>query len=207
MDEWQARDIVTESRQRQTTTCVTPDGAAWLASASAFPRGVQALWADRPTAPSVLPCGTLFDVVNLPALFGRRVLEELWATGPGSGPVAVHRCRVLLLVAPGTAQRLPALLDWEEWGASVPPMLCHGTGDAVTVPPLCPPEPDLAGEGCTEGAASRWVVAPDSRKPWLPGADHLLWACLRAARAEGRAAACPAARKPVSPLVSAPKGV
>ena len=71
---------------------VTPEGAAWLASASAFPRSVHALWSARPTAPSVLPCGTAFDAVNVPALFGRRVLEQLWTVGPGSGP-AVFSCQ------------------------------------------------------------------------------------------------------------------
>jgi hypothetical protein len=196
MDEWHAPDIMTESRRREHTAYVTADGAAWLASASAFPRSVAALWSARPTAPSVLPCGTAFDVVNLPALFGRRVLEQMWASGPGSGPVAVHRGRVLLLVAPGTAQRLPSLLYWEEWGASVPPMLCHGAGDAVTVPPLYAPEPSGAGETYADGTASRWVVAPDTRHPWLPGADHLLWACVRAARRDPR--------KTVPGLVSTP---
>lgn len=183
---------VTEAERRRHTAYVTPEGAAWLASASAFPRSVEALWSARPGAPSVLPCGTAFDVVNLTPLFGRRVLEQLWAAGPGSGPVAVHRGRVLLLVAPGTAQRLPALLGWEEWARAVPPMLCHGAGDAVTVPPLYaagpPPHPDAG--------PSRWVVAPDTRHPWLPGPDVLLWACVRAAR--------PTPPKSVPALVSAP---
>jgi hypothetical protein len=182
-----------EIRQRRHTAAhITPEGAAWLASASAFPHSVEALWAAHPAAPSVLPCGTAFDVVNLPALFGRRVLEQLWATGPGSGPVAVHRGRVLLLVAPGTAQRLPALLAWEEWASAAPPMLCHGAGDAVTVPPLRGPGTG----GDAESAGSRWVVAPDTRAPWLPGADVLLWACVRAVRE--------APAKTVPPLVSAP---
>jgi hypothetical protein len=198
MDEWHALNIsiITEAQRRQHTSFVTSDGAAWLASASAFPRSVEALWSARPTAPSVLPCGTVFDVVNLPALFGRRVLEQLWSAGPGSGPVAVHRGRVLLLVAPGTAQRLPSLMAWEEWGAAMPPMLCHGAGDAVTVPPLYAPEPYPAGEACAEGPVSRWVVAPDTRHPWLPGADHLLWACVRAARVGPPAAVPPAAGGP-----------
>ncbi|MEE4542142.1 bifunctional DNA primase/polymerase [Streptomyces sp. V4-01] len=191
MDEWHAVDIVTEALRRQHTAYVTPEGAAWLASASAFPRSVEALWSARPTAPGVLPCGTAFDVVNAPALFGRRVLERLWGSGPGSGPVAVHRGRVLLFVAPGAAHRLPSLLAWEEWAAAVPPLLCHGAGDAVTVPPLYGAAPD----GDCE-TASRWVVAPDTRHPWLPGVDVLLWACVRAAR--------DAARKQVPSQVSAP---
>jgi hypothetical protein len=100
------------------------------------------------------------------------MLDLLWAEGPGSGPVAVHRGRMLLFAACGTAGRLPALLRWEEWGARTPAPLCHGVGDQVTVPPLAAvPGP------------SRWLVAPDTRKPWLPGPEALLWAFVRAARA------------------------
>jgi hypothetical protein len=211
MDEWHGSTsvvgIVTEAQRRQHTASVTPEGAAWLASASAFPRSVEALWSARPCAPSVLPCGRAFDVVNLTPLFGRRVLEQLWAEGPGSGPAAVHRGRVLLLVAPGTAQRLPALLRWEEWARDVPPMLCHGAGDAVTVPALYEAPWDVSweapwGERREEqreaAGISRWLVAPDTRHPWLPGADVLLWACLRAVRADRPAMPAGAAGAPGS---------
>ncbi|WP_307667866.1 bifunctional DNA primase/polymerase [Streptomyces sp. V2I9] len=169
---------------------VTAAGAAWLAGATPCPRSTLAQWEERPTAPAVLPCGSAFDVVNVPALFGRRMLERLWAEGPGSGPVATHRGRMLLFAAPGTAQRLPSLLSWEEWGTggsessegtdetgeqggTMPPLLCHGTGDAVTVPPLTCASPD---------GGPRWLVAPDTRTPWLPGPDVLLWACVRVRR-------------------------
>ena len=173
---------------------VTADGAAWLASATPYPRSTLALWRERPDAPVVLPCGTAFDVVNAPAIFGRRMLDRLWEEGPGSGPVAVHRGRVLLFCAPGTAHRLPALLEWEEWSArgrqdgggrtgGVPPLLCHGTGDVVTVPALVPPSGTTARGGADGGrSASRWLVAPDTRLPWLPGPEVLLWAAVRAAR-------------------------
>ncbi|MGW3951456.1 bifunctional DNA primase/polymerase [Streptomyces sp. NPDC004752] len=165
------------------TRKVTVDGAAWLASAETYPRSALALWEERPDAPLVLPCGTAFDVVNAPAIFGRRMLDRLWAEGPGSGPVAVFRGRVLLFAAPGTAQRLPSLLAWEEWGlrdrtCGVPPLLCHGTGDAVTVPG--PHAPDGVGSAARDG--SRWLVAPDTRHPWLPGPEVVLWAAVRAAR-------------------------
>lgn len=56
------------------------------------------------------------------------MLDRLWSEGPGSGPVATHRGRMLLFTAPGTAQRLPSLLHWEEWGHAVPPLLYHGAG-------------------------------------------------------------------------------
>lgn len=173
---------------------VTVEGAAWLASAGTYPRSTLTLWEERPTAPVVLPCGTVFDVVSVPALFGRRMLDRLWAEGPGSGPVAVYRGRVLLFAAPGTAHRLPTLLEWEEWGSpgrtgAVPPLLCHGTGDAVTVPAVLAPEDSGGTDGSATSATpgvtrlgSRWLVAPDTRRPWLPGPDVLLWAAVRAAR-------------------------
>ncbi|MDX3310782.1 bifunctional DNA primase/polymerase [Streptomyces sp. NPDC054884] len=170
---------------------VTPDGAAWLASAGTYPRSTLAFWEERPHAPVVLPCGAVFDVVSAPAVFGRLMLDRLWGEGAGSGPVAAFRGRTLLFAAPGTAQRLPSLLEWEEWGvegrrdgraATVPPLLCHGTGDAVTVPALVPSDP---------GCGTRWVVAPDTRHPWLPGPEILLWAAVRAARSAVRISISP----------------
>jgi hypothetical protein len=155
---------------------LTAAGAAWLASASAFPRSVYALWSARPERPTVLPCGTAFDVIGLPVVFGRRVLERLWQAGPGSGPVAVARGHLLLLSRPGTAQRLPALLRWEEWRSAVPPLICLGNGDTVTLPPPYPSAPPTAPD------TPRWLVAPDSRHPHLPAPAALLWSLLHTAR-------------------------
>ncbi|MCA6095603.1 hypothetical protein LE181_26015 [Streptomyces sp. SCA3-4] len=173
-------------RHRPTAAGVTPAGADWLASASRFPASVHALWAGSAQATAVLPCGTVFDVIGAPTLFGRRILDQLWSpAGPGSGPVAAHRGILLLFAAPGTAQRLPALLSWEEWGqgagsgGAMPQLLSYGPGDAVTVPPLLP-QPE---ESEPAPATARWLVAPETRRPWLPAADALLWACVRAARA------------------------
>ncbi|MER5177037.1 bifunctional DNA primase/polymerase [Streptomyces sp. NPDC002896] len=158
---------------------VTSEGASWLASAGSDPRSTLALWRERPGVPIVVPCGTAFDVVNVPAVFGRRMLDRLWDEGAGSGPVAAYRGRMLLFAAPGTAQRLPSLLAWEEWAGrcrGVPPLLCHGRGDAVTVPALVPGPTASARLDC------RWLVAPDTRRPWLPGPEVVLWAVVRAVR-------------------------
>lgn len=165
----------------QSVEYVTVAGEAWLASASEYPRSMRALWESRPWAPAVLPCGRAFDVISMPAVFGRKVLDELWASGPGCGPVASFRGRTLLFVQPGAAPRLRSLLAWEEWAREVPPLLCHGQGDAVTVPPMqrMVDAPDSPGTG-----AGRWIVAPDSTEPWLPGAAVVLWASVRAARGD-----------------------
>jgi hypothetical protein len=176
---------------------VTAEGAAWLASAGTYPRGTPAHWRERPEAPMVLPCGSAFDVVSVTAMFGRRILDRLWEEGPGSGPVAEYRGRTLLFAAPGTAQRLPSLLHWEEWGdrgredgraGAIPPLLCHGPGDAVTLPALS--AADRPGP-----SGSRWLVAPDTRHPWLPGPEIVLWAAVRAARAAVRISIFPPAEQ------------
>ncbi|GAA3162218.1 bifunctional DNA primase/polymerase [Streptomyces virens] len=202
---------MSSTRNASDVSGVTPDGAAWLASAGTYPRSTLSLWGERPDAPVVLPCGVVFDVVSAPAIFGRRMLDRMWAEGPGSGPVAEFRGRMLLFAAPGTAQRLPALMEWEEWAGQgrdreragrtggVPPLLCHGTGDAVTVPAACPAaSPALSSAGApteTGGSApaARWLVAPDTRHPWLPGPEVLLWAAVRAAREAVRISISPPA--------------
>jgi hypothetical protein len=138
--------------------CVTAAGAEWLASASALPASVHALWRHRPGSPRLLPCGIAFDVVSAPPIPGRRLLDHLWSAGPGTGPVALHDGRVLIFTAPGTAGRIATLLTWEECrqhaglralpgrsqpeapagAGTFPFLLCHGLGDYVTVPPLRP---------------------------------------------------------------------
>lgn len=157
----------------------TPAGIDWLASASAFPRSVRALWSLHPGRAVELPCGTVFDVVSAPAMFGRRLLNALCRAGHGGGPVAVHRGRLLLFAAPGTAGRLPTLLRWEEWsgsGARIPALLCHGTGDVVRVPAP-------GGGGTARHGGGRWVTAPSLRRPALPGPEVLLWGAVRASHA------------------------
>ncbi|MEU3960604.1 hypothetical protein AB0F42_12395 [Streptomyces buecherae] len=105
------------------------------------------------------------------------MVDRLWCEGPGSGPVAVQRGRVLLFTRPGVAQRLPSLLTWEEWGAGVvPPLLCHGAGDAVTIPPLRAPAP--AGFGGAPEAADPFTGPflarhPVAGEPRVPGPGPL----------------------------------
>lgn len=159
----------------------TAAGVDWLAAADPDPGRLLELWTRQPHRHRELPCGVEFDVVSAPGVFGRRLLEQLWRGGPGSGPVVAHRGRLLLLAAPGTAARLPTLLRWEEWnrGARIPPLLCHGGGDVVTLP---------SPSGTGPAAGAQWLVAPVARHPWLPGAEVLLWGSVRACRS-GRPAA------------------
>ncbi|MBW1598671.1 hypothetical protein [Streptomyces sp. JJ38] len=168
-------DLATPHSSTDAHAAAGPD---WPAAASPFPRSVRALWAAFPERAQPLPCGTVFDAVSAPAVFGRRMAEQL----AGAGPVAVQQGRVLFLAAPGTARRLPALLRWEEWQGRhdverIPPLLGYGPGDVVPVP-----APPLPGEGAG-AAGSRWLVPPTPHGGRLPGPRDLLWAAVRAVRA------------------------
>ncbi|WP_240658157.1 bifunctional DNA primase/polymerase, partial [Streptomyces populi] len=148
---------------------VTSEGAAWLASAGTYPRSTLTLWRERPDAPVVLLCGSAFDVVSTSALFGRRMLDRLWDEGPGSGPVAAYRGRILLFAAPGTAQRLPSLMEWEEWGAGPSARredtAGHTGPEAVAVPGTVAGQGPLMGPGALVGPGA--VAGPEA--PAGPG--------------------------------------
>ncbi|MBV7695937.1 SCO3374 family protein [Streptomyces sp. TRM70350] len=69
-------------------------------------------WPTVPGTPLHLSVGARFDVLDVPAEAGLAGLRHL-VTG---SPVAVQGDRMRLLVAPGSAEELPGVLDWLEWG-------------------------------------------------------------------------------------------
>ncbi|MFB9466956.1 SCO3374 family protein [Streptomyces cinereospinus] len=69
-------------------------------------------WPTLPGTPLHLSVGSRFDVLDVPAEAGLAGLRHL---APAS-PVAVQGDRMRLLVAPGSAEELPGVLDWLEWG-------------------------------------------------------------------------------------------
>lgn len=73
-------------------------------------------WRTVPGEPLRLVTGLRFDVLDVPVEAGA---AALWRLGPDS-PVAVRGDRMRLLVAAGSAEELPGLLDWLEWGALAP---------------------------------------------------------------------------------------
>jgi len=115
-----------------------------------------------------------FDVLDVPAEAGAEALRHL---APGS-PVALRGDRMELLVAAGSAEELPGLLEWLHWGAVTLDLRALGAGDALRapLPPGGPPSP--AGSrpeclprghsgslserlsGCLEGAAV-WLRPPE----------------------------------------------
>jgi len=101
-------------------------------------------------APVRLRTGVRFDVLDVPAGAGRAALRHL---APAS-PVALRADRMWLLVAEGSAEELPGLLDWLEWGALALDLTAIGAGGSVEAPP--PPDPGVP-------------VSPDPGAPASPG--------------------------------------
>ncbi|MET7456143.1 SCO3374 family protein [Streptomyces sp. NPDC005574] len=89
--------------------------------------------------PLRLRTGVRFDVLDLPAEAGRAALRHL---APDS-PVAVRGDRMRLLVAAGSAEELPGVLAWLEWGALPLDLTALGEGGLMDAP--APPATGRAG--------------------------------------------------------------
>lgn len=128
-------------------------------------------WPTAGSDPVELLTGVAFDVIELPAVAGSAMLRRV----PRTGPVAVEGAWMRLLVAPGSADELPGLLDWLEWGGVALDLGAIGAGGRITAP--CPSRsgpPPLAagapGERCPQEAAV-WLRPPDPKgevEPTLP---------------------------------------
>ncbi|CAM5643181.1 hypothetical protein GCM10010329_67390 [Streptomyces spiroverticillatus] len=122
-------------------------------------RALLALWYEEelgwatvhaPGEPVLLPTGRHFDVLELPAEAGYAVLRRI---GP-TGPVALLGRRMRLLVAAGSADEVPSLLDWLEWGSVALDLRATGTGGLIAAP--APPGFDAP---AADGAAV-WLRPP-----------------------------------------------
>ncbi|MEU2119766.1 SCO3374 family protein [Streptomyces sp. NPDC016459] len=108
-------------------------------------------WATVAGPPVQLVTGLRFDVLDLPAPAGRGVLRRL---GPATGPVALLGRRMLVLVAAGSAEELPGLLDWLEWGGIALDLAVLGADGRMPAPL----PPGWCGSGTPGGAV--WLRAP-----------------------------------------------
>ncbi|MFF0385521.1 SCO3374 family protein [Streptomyces sp. NPDC004286] len=140
-----------------------PSGPAPEAAARHWYESVLG-WATAPGAPLRLVTGVRFDVLDVPAEAGAAGLRHL---APDS-PVALMGGRMRLLVAAGSAEELPGLLDWLEWGALALDLRALGAGGLTEAP--APPVRALGaavprpGAGALQGAAV-WLRPPE------PGRD------------------------------------
>ncbi|MFI6941148.1 SCO3374 family protein [Streptomyces sp. NPDC050418] len=128
-------------------------------------------WAVAPGAPVRLRTGLRFDVLEMPAAAGHAVCARIGARG--TGPVALHGATMRFLVAAGSADELPGLLDWLEWGSLALDLRAVGTG-GLTAAPL-PPAMPLSAVPDPRGAAV-WLRPPEPGcevEPVLPALTAL----------------------------------
>lgn len=135
--------------------------------------GTALRWPTLEGPPPGLATGVRFDVLDLPTRAGAALLRRI---GP-TGPVALGGGRMRLLVAAGSADELPGLLDWLEWGgielgltalgeggvmpAPVPPWWSYGVPDTDAERHAeTPAAPDAVPTGTGQGAAV-WLRPPE----------------------------------------------
>ncbi|WP_200304526.1 SCO3374 family protein [Streptomyces adelaidensis] len=120
-------------------------------------------WATVPGTPVHLITGLRFDVLDVPVEAGIAALRHLGPIpGPGS-PVALHGGRLRLLVAAGSAEEVPGLLEWLDWGGLDLDLTAVGTGGRMAAPP--PPggaggHGGVGPEAASQGAAE-WLRPPE----------------------------------------------
>lgn len=144
-------------------------------------------WATVPGRPLRLLTGVRFDVLDVPAEAGAGALRRL---APGS-PVALWGDRMGLLVAAGSAEEVPGLLDWLEWSAVTLDLRVLGAGGTMAAPraPMAPIAPTASFDGA---AAARAGSVPGAAV-WLrpPGPGREAEASLPALPAVGREGSAP----------------
>ncbi|WP_189880293.1 SCO3374 family protein [Streptomyces bluensis] len=132
-------------------------------------------WATLPGSPVRLSTGVRFDVLDVPAEAGFAALRHL---GPDS-PVALCGGRMALLVAAGSAEELPGLLDWLDWGTLELDLTAVGAGGHVEAPRpwphgaprptprpdrhsgVSPPRPLPRGDRAGSQGAALWLRPPE----------------------------------------------
>ncbi|MFF1507413.1 SCO3374 family protein [Streptomyces sp. NPDC058326] len=125
-------------------------------------------WATVAGPPVRLITGLRFDVLELPAAAGHGVLRRM---GRATGPVALRGHRMRLLVAAGSAEELPGLLDWLEWGGISLDLTVLGADGRMTAP--LPP-----GSGSGAPGTAVWLRAPAPGREVeasLPALRSALW--------------------------------
>ncbi|MGW2096710.1 SCO3374 family protein [Streptomyces olivaceoviridis] len=132
-------------------------------------------WPTVPGRPLRLRTGVRFDVLDVPAEAGAKALRHL---APGS-PVALRGDRMRLLVAAGSAEELPGLLAWLEWGTVALDLRALGAGDTMEAPP--PAESAVVRTGSVRAGVPREPSAQGAAV-WLrpPGPEREVEASLPA---------------------------
>jgi hypothetical protein len=110
------------------------------------------------TAVTILVTGVRFDVLDVPAEAGFEVLDlRRFARATATGPVVLDGRRMRLLVAAGSAEELPGLLDWLEWGEIPLDLTALGAGGWMPAPAV---PWDVRRETAYDRLAPVWLRPP-----------------------------------------------
>ncbi|MFF4404688.1 SCO3374 family protein [Streptomyces sp. NPDC001262] len=112
--------------------------------------------ADGP--PVELLTGVRFDALGLPVDAGLAVLQRL----PPAGPVAFdpRARRVWFLTAAGSADELPGLIEWLEWGGVALDLTAQGSGGRITAPAPAGRGHGVPGGGPGASQEAVWLRPP-----------------------------------------------
>ncbi|MEW2520141.1 bifunctional DNA primase/polymerase [Actinacidiphila alni] len=166
-------------------TCPTPGAHPtrpdWATHASGSAPAVRRMWAKQPRSSVLLPTGRTFDAIDVPEVAGCLALARMERMDLPLGPVlCTPDRRLVFLVLPGAAVKVPDLLRKLGWTPGSLDLVVRGEGEWLVAPPT------RTGRGSVQ-----WARQPTALNRWLPDVEELLsplaYACGRElAAARGR---------------------
>lgn len=125
-------------------------------------------WPVAEGLPPGLVTGVRFDALDVPAEAGFAILGR-FSRPDQLGPVALDGHRIRLLTAAGTAEELPGLLEWLEWGGIRLDLAALGAGQTMRAPA----HPEWARrEAAYDRSAPVWLRPPGRGSMWNPPCPH-----------------------------------
>ncbi|MFG2892014.1 bifunctional DNA primase/polymerase [Streptomyces sp. NPDC048248] len=155
-----------------------PTAPGWAGQASGSGTAVRRMWTKQPHASILLPTGRTFEALDVPETAGCLALARMERMELPLGPVTrTPDRRMLFLVLPGAAVKVPALVRSLGWPPAALDLVCRGEGEYIAAPPT---------RVGTHGSV-QWARRPTASNRWLPDAEELIsplgYACARDAAA------------------------
>ncbi|MFE7318621.1 bifunctional DNA primase/polymerase [Streptomyces sp. NPDC057555] len=151
-----------------------PTAPGWASLATGSATAVRRMWSTQPRASILLPTGRTFEALDVPEMTGCLALARMERLGVTLGPVIRSPDRrMLFLVLPGAAAKVPDLIRELGWTPAALDLVCRGEGEYIAAPPT-----RVGPHG-----AVQWARRPTVSNRWLPDAEELIkplaYACAR----------------------------
>ncbi|MDF3300501.1 bifunctional DNA primase/polymerase [Streptomyces tropicalis] len=142
-----------------------PARGDWTAQATGSATVARRMWQQHPTASILLPTGFTFDALEVPESAGFLALARMERMELSLGPVTVTPDRrMLFLVLPGAAAKVPGLVRALGWSPSSLDLAVLGEGGWLAAPPT----------RYGQRGAVQWACRPTPANRWLPDAEELI---------------------------------